>query len=170
MSESEKPSFVPEGELVYSVEKQILWNESNIDEMDDYEPEKSHFLVVEDDPVTQRILKEFVQTTYRDVECYTAESAEQALRILDKNEVDLVICDYFLEGHYTGLDLWYSASALYPDTEFVITSTMNLPKYLDIVSGIKYPPSFLPKPVDFKTWKKSLEDTNVGSKYEQSYQ
>ncbi len=168
--DTEKPSFVPEGELVYSIEKQILWNENHINEMDSYEPEKAKFLVVEDDPVTQKILKEFVQSTYRDVECLTAESAVQALKILDNNQIDLVICDYFLEGHYTGLDLWHSAVALYPETEFVITSTMNLPKYLDIVSGIRYPPNFIPKPVEFESWKKLIDETNAGGKYEKSYQ
>lgn len=124
------------------------------------------FLIVEDDQIAQKILTEFAQNTCAGVECFITTSAKEALRILDTTIVDLVVSDYFLEGYYTGLDLWYSTSSIYPGTEFIITSQMDQSQYLDIVSGIEYPPTFLSKPLKFSTWNKLISTVDLGEKYD----
>lgn len=170
MSGQQRYDNVIEGEVEYSIEKQLYLNDSDYDLKEYFEYQSPRFLIVEDEPISQKILTEYSKNSCQDVQCFVASSAKDALRILDSTIIDLIVSDYFLEGYYTGLDLWYSASSLHPETEFIITSQMKLSQYLDIVSGVKYPPSFLAKPLSFDRWKRLMVNTIAGGKYERDFE
>ncbi len=64
---------------------------------------KGRVVCVEDSKVYVEFLKQAFQNT--GVEAFFFSRAEEAYEFLQREEVDLVVVDYLLEGSYTGLDL-----------------------------------------------------------------
>jgi two-component system cell cycle sensor histidine kinase/response regulator CckA len=61
-------------------------------------------LVVEDDPGVLRLQRQHLERAGYAV--VTAEEAEEALRAVEQHPIDLIVLDYKLSSHYTGLDFY----------------------------------------------------------------
>jgi len=96
-------------------------------------------LVVEDDPDQRELLTILLEEA--ELHVFGCESAEAALRILDKygSGMSLLVTDVQLAGILTGADLARIAKQRYPDLSIIVTSGSAKPKLpADIL--------FMPKP------------------------
>lgn len=75
-------------------------------------------LVADDDETIREALYEFLSEEHR---CQTAESAEEALALLEAEPYDLVLTDISMPG-LSGLELLGHSRQKYPDTPVIIIS------------------------------------------------
>ena len=85
-------------------------------------------LVVEDDPDQRELLTLLLEES--ELHLFSCESAEAALRILDKygSGISLIVTDVQLAGALTGADLAQIAKQRYPDLSVIVTSGSAKPK------------------------------------------
>ena len=126
-------------------------------------------LIVDDDPMTVSILKKISTEAFKQACFFSAASVQDANLILNQYHMDYIISDYYLEGKATGLDLWYVASEISPWSNFLIISVMAFDQYLDLVSGISYPPTYIGKPFSKKEIKRFFNQQQVKEKNYDSY-
>ena len=79
---------------------------------------KSRILVVDDEPSIRNLLNSILSGTYS---CKMAESAEEALTILENDAFDLVISDITM-GAMSGFELVARITAATPDTVVMVIS------------------------------------------------
>ncbi len=75
-------------------------------------------LIIDDDEQIRNLLKDLLQAEYR---CIVAESAEEALNVLERSVFDLIISDISLSG-ISGLELVPRILERSPDTVVVMIS------------------------------------------------
>lgn len=109
--------------------------------------------VVEDDLELSAVIDRILISIDSTLKLEWATSAEEAIRTLEKRSktrtgdpYDLMICDIFLEGARTGLDLWKYCHAQYPKMKIVIISGIELDKLSDLLGSDEPAPLFLSKP------------------------
>ncbi len=77
----------------------------------------SRILIIDDEEKITRILKEAIASEGYDVE--TCSSAEEALPLIEKGDIDIILCDLRLGG-MDGLDLLRRSRKISPGTDFVM--------------------------------------------------
>ncbi|MBS3732132.1 MAG: response regulator [Desulfobacterales bacterium] len=108
-------------------------------------PDQVPVLVVDDEvPITEMIYQALSKAGYV---CYTAESGEQALEIIEKTPIDVVITDIRMPG-MSGVDLLKQIKADYATDVMVMTGFTENYNYESIVAvGAS---DFIQKPISFK--------------------
>jgi len=111
-----------------------------------WRPERSKpvVLIVDDDPVVLPALATAVKRA--NCEVYSAQNRADAMRILARNSVDIVISDFQL-GPENGVELLEAVHASYPRTMTVLISASTMPDMPPHISD------FLPKPVSLRDLK-----------------
>lgn len=126
--------------------------------------------VIEDDlelsAVIDRILIS-IDTTLKLEWATTAEEAIQTLEKISKTKngspYDLMICDIYLEGAITGLDLWKYCRSKYPDMKIIIISGIQLEKLTTLIDTKDPAPIFLSKPFSVSDLSNLLEGLLINS-------
>lgn len=120
--------------------------------------------VVEDDLELSAVIDRILISIDPTLKLEWATSAEEAISTLERkskntanNPYDLMICDIFLEGARTGLDLWKYCHAQYPDMKIVIISGMELDKLTSLLDSDEPAPIFLSKPFSVSDCSNLLE-------------
>lgn len=113
--------------------------------------QKKRIFIVEDDINCQTILKGVIRSIDSNVTIDSDESAESALRTVEREceagrGYDLIIADIFLSGKATGLDLWKACLEKFRDTPLIVTSSLGMHRYFDMIGRDSHAPIFLPKP------------------------
>lgn len=86
-----------------------------------------NFLIVEDDPFWQKKIVLDIQNEFENAQCLTVSSAEAALDVLrQKRYFDAIVADHWLQGEFSGMDVWKNLSDLHKDTAFVLVSGDSL--------------------------------------------
>lgn len=138
------------------------------DKYNEYQPKHAffkepRFLVVEDDftykPLWDFILRKIDKDFSYDWVTNVAEAEAQINKALSSNRpYDLIICDIFLAGKETGLDLWKRHGLIY--NNMVLVSSIEYDQLIKDLRHEIYVPPYLKKPLDIqesvKTINKSL--------------
>lgn len=106
-------------------------------------------LIVEDDLEYEPIWKLVFQKINPEVTIHWSTSAREAEMLikeaqLDGRKWDLIICDIFLSGSRTGLDLWQDWGE--PLENMILVSGVEYSKVLDYVGLDRIPPVYIQKP------------------------
>jgi DNA-binding NtrC family response regulator len=107
--------------------------------------------VVEDDHACETVLRRVIRSIDPQAKIDWLESAEDAFQLMTDEEnkgktYDLIIADIFLAGKSTGLDLWRACHELYPLTPMLLTSGLQVDRFLETVGKETVAPPYLPKP------------------------
>jgi DNA-binding NtrC family response regulator len=110
-------------------------------------------LAVDDAQPIRQLLNFYLAPSY---DVVMADSAEQALQVLESRTFELVITDIGLPGK-SGFDLCESLKKMHPDTMIVVVTGLFDMQYAKraIDAGAT---SFLTKPIDFKRLQTVVED------------
>ncbi len=82
------------------------------------EKKKPKILIIDDEELIRSLLCDFLGDKY---ECVGADSAENAFKLLDESEFDLLICDINLEG-ISGIEIAKRAKVKFPELVVVMIS------------------------------------------------
>lgn len=120
--------------------------------------------VVEDDLELSAVIDRILISIDSTLKLEWATSAEEAISTLEKkaktksgNPYDLMICDIFLEGARTGLDLWKYCHSHYPTMKIVVISGIELTKLKALLDSEEANPIFLSKPFSVSDCSNLLE-------------
>jgi DNA-binding NarL/FixJ family response regulator len=94
--------------------------------------EKTRVLIVDDHPMTRAGLVHVINHQPDLIVCGEAESAAQALDILDSNQPDLLLIDITLPGK-SGLELIKDVKAMHPELLMIVVSMHDESLYADRV-------------------------------------
>jgi len=113
--------------------------------------ERKKILIVEDDMTLKILWQQIVKKLDfgADVEWATSEGTAQKAMAEIRNKgghYDVVICDIFLSGNNTGIDLWRTQRD--EATEFIFTSGVSENKFKKLLESENGFHLFLPKPLD----------------------
>jgi DNA-binding LytR/AlgR family response regulator len=101
-------------------------------------------LIVEDDPNFYNTLEMYLEQL--DYTCVgIANSAKQALEILEKKPCDFALMDINIEGEIDGIQLGKLIKKLYPNTEIIFTTSFENEETFEIAAEVK-PSAYLIKP------------------------
>ena len=109
----------------------------------------SKVLVVEDEPLWQLLILKALRRIDDKVEISFSESANHALKILEKNkDFDAIIADQNLEGSKTGLDLYDILSEQASQTPYVLLSGTRRAEFFEDLKPFRIEalPRFIEKP------------------------
>ena len=82
-------------------------------------------LVVDDDFTQVKKIKTIIKhIDYPEISCLTAENAEEAVKIIEKNTIDLVLSDYLMPGK-NGLELLKDVKKINPLIGVVIMTAFE---------------------------------------------
>ena len=110
-----------------------------------------HILIVEDELVSQSILKRMLEHIDSDVWVQCVSTAEEAYEALNEAEVirqpfDFVIADLYLP-ETNGLALWQKVQKLYPAIDFLFISGTTHRDWENRIYSLPVWPPFIRKPV-----------------------
>ena len=111
-----------------------------------------NILLVDDEKNQLELLKDILE--YENYNVFTAETESEALGIMRKNGIDLIICDYRLKES-TGEELLEKTMFFYPDIVFIVLTAYGT---IDTaVSCMKKGAfGFLTKPVNMEQLKETI--------------
>lgn len=91
---------------------------------------ESHtILLVDDEPTNLRLMEKAVRADFKTI---TASSGEEALQILQRQEVSVLISDQRMPGGMSGTELLRHARTIDPDIICVlVTAAKDIPTYID---------------------------------------
>ena len=129
---------------------------------------KKRVFVVEDDRCNLQVLRALIRSVNPDVTIDTDDSAEHAIKTLEREQkagrsYDLIIADIFLAGKDTGLDLWKTCLERFRDVPVVVTSSMSLFQYFNVIGREDHAPTYLSKPYELKNCHFVLEELLLSS-------
>lgn len=115
------------------------------------ESSQKRILIVEDDMTLKILWQHIVKKLDFTADVQWATSEGTAQRAIDEvrkkgGHYDVVICDIFLSGNNTGIDLWRSQRD--EPTEFIFTSGVSQDKFQKLLESENGFHIFLPKPLD----------------------
>jgi DNA-binding NarL/FixJ family response regulator len=87
-----------------------------------------HILIVEDNPLFSRILVATLLAEFSDMKMSTADTAEAAWLLIEKEPPDIAFVDIRLPGE-NGLELTKRIKARLPGTIVIILTSYDLPEY-----------------------------------------
>lgn len=107
--------------------------------------EKANLLIVEDDPVQSKLIKENLEQ--EDYMVLEASSGKEALQIISEFAVDVAVVDYKLDGE-TGIDLIQEMLKQNPlITPIMVTAFGNIENAVEALKKGAY--DYIVKPIDF---------------------
>ncbi len=110
-------------------------------------------LIVEDEELTLGILSKIISPYVKNV--FTAKDGREALHILKKNDIDLLITDYWMP-YMDGLELIKEAKAKNSDLPAILITAHS--DGINVADAVNFGISrFLTKPVDFKKLTSAIE-------------
>ena len=101
-------------------------------------------LIVEDNPITAMDLNEIVDSNGMKV-VGIAGSVEDALKIYDRNDVDVILIDIQLKGNLDGIDL-ATIIAKKGNVPFIFLTSNSMSNYIDRAKKT-HPFGYLTKPI-----------------------
>jgi DNA-binding NtrC family response regulator len=120
--------------------------------------------IVEDDIELSAVIDRILLSINSSLKFEWVTSAEEAIKILEKkanskmgNPYDLVICDIFLDGARTGIDLWKYCQTRFPKMKILITSGIEYDELISLLNTKDATPLFLKKPFSVATCSNLLE-------------
>ena len=119
--------------------------------------ERLRILVLEDDLAFQKQVKGALLSLFQFSVTDTAQTATQAMTLMNDTKYDLVIIDYQLAGNANGLVFWNVSSKRFPQTTYMLMSGLPELELLGAMSGHQQAPSFLAKPFSKAELKRHLE-------------
>jgi len=106
---------------------------------------KATLLIVEDDPLQRRLIKENLEG--EDYVVFAFSTGQEALEIMKDSHIDIAIVDYKLEGE-TGIDVIQEMLELNPlITPIIVTAHGNVDNAVEALKKGAY--DFIAKPIDF---------------------
>jgi response regulator of citrate/malate metabolism len=112
---------------------------------------RGRILIVEDDFIAGRFLEKSVTEFSPHIKCFTATSMDEALKLCERIQFDVIISDYFLKGEGTGLDLCQEIQSKFPKVQCLIISRLKFYQYQEMSKYAKAPPDFVEKPIKDNT-------------------
>jgi CheY-like chemotaxis protein len=91
-------------------------------------------LIVDDHRDVRRVLRDGIQTLDADIDIIDVPSGEEAILVISRQPIDLIIVDIRLPG-ITGLELMERAHIRNPNMKFVLITGMDNPKVKDEVAS-----------------------------------
>ena len=115
--------------------------------------DKGYILVVEDDPLQRKLIKENLEQEGHTV--FETSSGEEALEIIADQPIDIAIVDYKLDGE-TGIDVIQKVLEQNPlITPIVVTAYGNVENAVEALKKGAY--DYIVKPIDFKKFLMVIE-------------
>jgi response regulator of citrate/malate metabolism len=119
--------------------------------------------LVEDDPSCRALLRRLIHAVDPAATIHSEVTAEGAMKTIEKERsagrsFDLVIADIFLSGKETGLDLWRACVDQCRGAPLVVTSSLPLHQYFDLIGRNDHAPIYLPKPYEIESCRSVLKD------------
>lgn len=121
--------------------------------------------VIEDDLELSAVIDRILIGIDSTLKLEWATTAEEAIHTLEKTSLtkdgspyDLMICDIYLEGAITGIDLWKYCRDKYPDMKILIISGIELEKLTTLIDSKEVAPLFLSKPFSVSALSNLLEE------------
>lgn len=115
--------------------------------------DKAYLLVVEDDPLQRKLIKENLEQEGHTV--FEASSGTESLNIITEHPIDIAIVDYKLDGE-TGIDVIQKILELNPlITPIVVTAYGNVENAVEALKKGAY--DYIVKPIDFKKFLMVIE-------------
>ncbi len=112
----------------------------------DARPQVGAILVVDDEPDIRESLKDLIESQMREAKVYTAASGKEALALLSKQSVDLIISDFRMPG-MDGLEFLTRCRDLLPEIpRILITAYPALDAAMRAINEAQIQ-NFLTKPV-----------------------
>lgn len=127
-------------------------------------------LIVEDERSMQAIMDRIIKDIDKSAQPTWVTDVWGAVASLKKHDYDLILADYWLEGSSTGLTLWNFCRERYPDTPFIMMSSMSVDEYLKLTQQFSRKPYFLPKPFlasecrEYLRWHLNHKEGEYGSR------
>ncbi len=115
---------------------------------------KKRILFVDDDPTILQGFKRMLRQMREEWEADFAESGGQALKMMERDPVDLVVSDMRMPG-MDGAQLLHEVKTQFPDTIRIILSGQAEEESLMRVAGSMH--QFLSKPCEFETLKEVID-------------
>lgn len=111
------------------------------------EPKNQRILIVEDDVIAQMTLNQMLnEMGYQNVR--VASNAEDALTLLNKETVQLILMDVFISGNQTGIELAAKVNQLY-DIGIIYLTASSDPTTFELITQTKHL-GILEKPYDYE--------------------
>lgn len=112
-------------------------------------------LVLEDDVIMQELLSTLVRGQNSAAHLHLAETVEAGLEFWRSESIDLVVCDWNLRGHQSGMELVKHIRAQNTDVPIVIITGQS--DRTSVINGMRYNVNeFVVKPFDPKTMAERL--------------
>lgn len=109
---------------------------------------KANILIVEDDPLQRRLIKENLEQ--HDYSVFEASSGREALAIIAQNPVDIAVVDFKLDGE-TGIDVIQRILERNPLlTPIMVTAFANVENAVEAIKKGAY--DYIVKPIDFENF------------------
>jgi DNA-binding NtrC family response regulator len=115
---------------------------------------KKSLLVIEDDLSMIQFIDTILDDMHEDLDWEYVTSGEAAIDLIKRrgtfrgdSPYDLVITDIFLEGETNGIDVWIECQKRFPDMPFIMTSSLSLDRFAQILRGVGNRPVYMPKPL-----------------------
>lgn len=109
---------------------------------------KANILIVEDDPLQRRLIKENLEQ--HDYSVFEASSGREALAIIAQNPVDIAVVDFKLDGE-TGIDVIQRILERNPlVTPIMVTAFANVENAVEAIKKGAY--DYIVKPIDFENF------------------
>lgn len=106
-----------------------------------------HVLVLEGDVVMQELLATLLRSQNRSVHVHFAETVEAGLELWRRESIDLVLCDWNLQGYQNGLNLVKAVRA--KDTELPVVMITERADRASVINSMRYRVNeFIVKPFD----------------------
>ncbi len=135
----------------------INWGYDEMFDIDKWDiPQFFDVIILEDDMTTTRLIKAIARGSNNSARIKSFSTAEDAITHIEtlkrRNWVapDLAIVDIYLRGEQDGLEFCERLNALYPETNVVVTSSVQPQLYMEKAKHLQSKPLFLPKPFTIK--------------------
>lgn len=115
-------------------------------------PSRKCILIVDDDPVTLKLLKKTLETL-EDLDVHTAENGEKAIHMLKSRSIDLVVSDLHMPG-INGMQLLHYVNKNYPGIRVIVLTgcgTSNIENKIKSIGSYQY----YEKPLDVNVLKEA---------------
>jgi len=115
--------------------------------------DKANILIVEDDPLQRRLIKENLEQ--EDYAVFEASNGKEALNIIALHSIDIAVVDYKLDGE-TGINVIQEILEQNPlVTSIVVTAYGNIENAVDAIKKGAY--DYIVKPIDFDKFLLAIE-------------
>ena len=116
-------------------------------------------LIVEDDECLQTALYKSVRMISPGLSVEWASTADQALAILRRKRIDIVISDYYLQDQVTtGIRIWERCRRISYKTQFLLMSGMATQEFVRMTERRGIILRFLPKPFGLREFQSAVSE------------